>query len=321
MERCRFDSISMSTITTASGTASRTNLGPLTTTFTYPASCTVVVQECDACTNGWQAQTCSDNSFNAQGVQDDAECWPPRKGSQSTGVALNGWGFYSPGIECPAGYTTKCVSTDDVDGGFTFQFPLAKKSFSGFQCKYTSGVDKAQTCFSIATTGSFAAVQCSSGKSNGFGYLDIPNTVAETNSGSEEAVTVSSFTVYAPLFQLHFKSSDLPSTKTGSITIDSITTSSSGSSSSAEPTQASSSGGGLSTGAKAGIGVGAGLGFIALIGVALFFMRRRKRHTAAPALTEVPKSELTAGQNQHAAELHAQSTPQELPGDSVPRYK
>ncbi|KAF5248376.1 hypothetical protein FAUST_312 [Fusarium austroamericanum] len=317
----------MSTLTTASGTASRTNLGPLTTTFTYPASCTVVVQECDACTNGWQAQTCSDNSFNAQGVQDDAECWPPRRGSQSTGVALNGWGFYSPGIECPAGYTTKCVSTDDVDGGFTFQFPLAKSETAigccptGFQCKYTSGVDNAQTCFSIATTGSFAAVQCSSGKSNGFGYLDIPNTVAETNSGSEEAVTVSSFTVYAPLFQLHFQSSDLPSTKTGSITIDSITTSSSGSSSSAEPTQASSSDGGLSTGAKAGIGVGAGLGFIALIGVALFFMRRRKRHTAAPALTEVPKSELTAGQNQHAAELHAQSTPQELPGDSVPRYK
>ena len=44
--------------------------------------------------------------------------------SVSTGVALNGWGFYSPGIQCPSGYATSCVATEGVVGGFNFQFGL-----------------------------------------------------------------------------------------------------------------------------------------------------------------------------------------------------
>lgn len=106
-------------------TSKRTILGPLTTTFTYPSSCSVAVEECSGCSSGWQAQTCSNNGFNGQGVQDNPECWPPRSNAHiSTGVAFNGWGFYSPGLYCPEGYATACSATAGVDGGFTFQYPL-----------------------------------------------------------------------------------------------------------------------------------------------------------------------------------------------------
>lgn len=106
-------------------TSPRTNLGPLTTSFTYPASCTVVVQACENCGFGWQAQTCSDNILNDQGVQDNANCWPDRTNSSVyTEAALYGWGFYSPGISCPAGYATGCVATGSAKGGFPFQFSV-----------------------------------------------------------------------------------------------------------------------------------------------------------------------------------------------------
>ncbi|KAF3025101.1 hypothetical protein E8E14_014591 [Neopestalotiopsis sp. 37M] len=117
---------------TATATASRTNLGPLTTAFAYPSSCNVaVLADCATCNYGWQAQTCSDNGFNAQGVQDNVDCWPARASSVSTGVALNGWGFYSPGIQCPSGYATSCIATEGVVGGFNFQFGLLPKTNSG----------------------------------------------------------------------------------------------------------------------------------------------------------------------------------------------
>lgn len=108
-------------------TTARTNLGPLTTAFTYPSSCAIAVQECADCALAWQAQTCSDNSFNTQGVEDNVDCWPERTNPDiSTEVALNGWGYYSPGLECPKGYRTACsaTGTGTSSGGFSFQFPL-----------------------------------------------------------------------------------------------------------------------------------------------------------------------------------------------------
>lgn len=109
---------------TTAMTSARTNLGPLSS-FTYPASCSVVVQDCSTCTYGWQGQSCGTNKFNTQGVQDNLDCWPPRGNDNiSSGVAVNGWGFYSPGIDCPVGYVTACASTPGAEGGFPFQFSI-----------------------------------------------------------------------------------------------------------------------------------------------------------------------------------------------------
>lgn len=106
-------------------TSARDNLGPLTTPFTYPSSCTLAVLECSTCSTGWQAQTCSDNTYNNQGVQDNPDCWPPRiNGNLLTDVAFLGGGFYSPGISCPVGYSTACSATGGGSTGYSFQYPL-----------------------------------------------------------------------------------------------------------------------------------------------------------------------------------------------------
>ncbi len=108
-------------------TSARTNLGPLTTAFSYPPSCTVNVQQCTSCDLGWQGQTCGSHGFNTQGVEDNIDCWPPRDNANiSTGVAFNGLGFYSPGISCPGGYQTARQATGSVSGGFTAQFSLLR---------------------------------------------------------------------------------------------------------------------------------------------------------------------------------------------------
>ncbi|KAI0903402.1 hypothetical protein F4823DRAFT_283286 [Ustulina deusta] len=283
-------------------TASRTNLGPLTTPFSYPAHCAVAVGDCNSCTVFWQAQTCSDNSFNTQGVQDDPQCWPERRNSNlSTGVAVNGWGFYSPGILCPSGYATSCVATGTADGGFPFQFPLLDAETAvgccptGFRCKYNPGVDIAQTCYSIATTGSFPAVSCSSGTSNDFRDYYVPATVTETGESADASPTatlISAVTIFAPLFQLHYQSTDSqPAPHTSLTTQTTASSSVSTLTAPASPSSASPSVSaevGLSSSAKAGIGVGVAIGGALLLASAIFFYFQRRR-------ARNPVSELTAG--------------------------
>lgn len=99
-------------------TSTRTVLGPLTTTFTYPSSCSVAVEACTGCSSGWQAQTCSDNVYNDQGIQDNVECWPPRSNPDlSTGVALNGWGFYSPVCTAPLDIRPRVLQLAELMAG------------------------------------------------------------------------------------------------------------------------------------------------------------------------------------------------------------
>ncbi|CAK7211668.1 hypothetical protein SBRCBS47491_001202 [Sporothrix bragantina] len=290
-------------------TTTRTNLGPLTTPFTYPASCTLNVIQCSYCLVAWQAQTCSNNPNNAAGVQDNAACWPPRattgSNSISTGVALNGWGIYSPGLSCPVGYNTACSATGTTVGGFQFQFAISAQETAvgccppNYTCKW-GGSGDAQTCFSVATSGSFSAVQCSSGTSNAFSYYTVPSTVtvtttetSTTSASASGAVSASASTItstavniyefntvtlYAPMFQLVHQASDV---------------SSSSGSSGSSPAQTSSAGTGLSTGsasssqlstgAVAGIAVAAVVVGLSLLGAFVYFFikqRRAKRQIA-----------------------------------------
>lgn len=113
-----------STITSST----RANLGPLTTSFTYPASCSIAVLECPTCSSAWQAQTCSNNGNNGQGIQDNSECWPKATAQDAfTGLAFNGAGFYSPAISCPAGYSAACSATYGGSSGYSFQFSLVEQ--------------------------------------------------------------------------------------------------------------------------------------------------------------------------------------------------
>jgi len=107
----------------------RTILGPLTTTFTPAPACFTPVVECapPSCDVGWQAQTCYSSSSDIASVEDNSDCWPPRSGSVTLSThnpTLNGWGFYSPGLVCPSGYTSACTATGGGSWGWPVQFSL-----------------------------------------------------------------------------------------------------------------------------------------------------------------------------------------------------
>jgi len=98
------------------------NLGPLTTTFTQPPACTVAVAD-GKDPSAWLAQSCD----GLKGAVDVTTCWPPTsKGAPSTTDALHGWGYYSPGIACPAGHASACSATGGASGGsgWPVQFKL-----------------------------------------------------------------------------------------------------------------------------------------------------------------------------------------------------
>ena len=91
----------------------RTILGPLTTFFTPPEFCMVHATG----TVGlpiFLGQTCGPT-----GVQDEARCWPTAKPNVAKLPPFNGWGFYSPGLRCPAGYTTACRASANVAATIT----------------------------------------------------------------------------------------------------------------------------------------------------------------------------------------------------------
>ena len=105
-----------------------TNLGPLTTTLTPPAACTVAIGARRGFIGdkddhvAYRGQLCSDNK-----AVDDTACWPPTsKGAQERSAPLSGWGFYSPGVHCPVGYATACSATGGKGGGsgWPVQFKL-----------------------------------------------------------------------------------------------------------------------------------------------------------------------------------------------------
>lgn len=98
----------------------RNILGPLTTAFTPPQDCDFAAILSDSLTLAYRAQTCV-----GERLEDVSTCWP-----QVTAAAplnsppFNGWGFYSPGISCPAGYTSACFATQGSRTGWDMQFPM-----------------------------------------------------------------------------------------------------------------------------------------------------------------------------------------------------
>lgn len=105
----------------ATTTATTTNiLGPLTTTFTQPASCTVAVGNCDTCDIAWLDQHCISTGFDG-----NTGCFPPTtSGASSKTYALSTWGVYSPGLICPSGHSAACSYDGSAStGDFNFYFP------------------------------------------------------------------------------------------------------------------------------------------------------------------------------------------------------
>jgi len=279
---------------------SRRVLGPLTTTFTPPAPCLVPVGLCTTCTEAWHGQECAPRS--GTDAQDVETCWPATtNGAFKRAPPFLGWGFYSPGVVCPAGYTSACTATAGGQSDWIVQFLMtADETFvgccpTGYTCDNVAG----QTCLTRVSSTVLSTAMCTNGLSSQAPPLRLPNT----------ALSISTVDVYAPMFQLAFRPSDLSrnglldssssptfSSSTGAATGSSLPNAKSaspgGANSGSDPTSATSTG--LTTGAAVGIGIGSAVLALA-IAAAAFFIWRKKRRSSAPPATQT-RCDIGAGQ-------------------------
>lgn len=283
-------------------TATRYNLGPLTTPFTPDPTCvTPMVGECSAAPcYAYQGQVCTrlPKFSNSYGLADQSSCWPPyTAGAATVDVAtkagLGGWGFYSPGVRCPAGQTPACTKTAGRPDGFTFRYPPTDGETAAGCCptSYACARDKnnIQTCIRTLQSTVYDVVSC--------GGAGAVGTAVSTL-----VATASSYHVLlAPMIQINWQPTDLPSSTstqqptslfTGSVT-DVQVPGPTNSNASPVSTPAQE---GLSVGAKAGVGVGASLAALLLLGATGYFilLRKRRRAKASSAASNPVESE-TAG--------------------------
>lgn len=257
---------------------SSTILGPLTTIFTPPSSCISSMSDVfmqilttsafDGLLYGPLNTICFPNSY-----QDIRNV------------------YYSPGLFCPVGYETACISFDSTDTVVT----CCPTSFTCnyetlFSWEYTLGCSSPFAAFSRVIT------VISSG-------TILSTTLLTGGVGALNALSVA----------IRFQSTDLVSSTTSTTQQPSYYTETPSPSyrpSTPEPTGPGSSnaGGGLSAGAGVGIGIGTTIGLLALIGaigLAFFFGRRssqRGRRTNNGHNNETPSARLH-GHNNEMLEL------------------
>ena len=113
--------LSMALITGMAGTL----LGPLTASIPLPDHCRFDLFTCSTCSLGFRGQQCSTAIGNSTGQpMDDTSCWPPAPEAVPALLPLHGWGFYSPGLACPTGYTTACTARFGGRSEWSVQFTL-----------------------------------------------------------------------------------------------------------------------------------------------------------------------------------------------------
>ena len=140
-----------------------------------------------------------------------------------------------------------------------------------------------QTCIWVATSTTISVVTCQSGTSGNLEYVTVPTTTSN--------VAVSEYTLFAPLIQMNWQSTDRPSSSPTSTPTSSGT-------SSALPTATSPPSSGLTPGAKTGIGVGVTLGALAVVALIFLYWKRRNarsRTDAQPVYGFAGKKGLHAG--------------------------
>ncbi|KAK4246092.1 hypothetical protein C7999DRAFT_33488 [Corynascus novoguineensis] len=283
---------------------SGTLLGPLTTVWSMPDSCSVHVRLCESCHEGFRGQQCVSGE-----PQDHTTCWPPTtRLSRPPTHPFVGWGFYSPGLECPSGYTTACTARYNGRPDWEIEFSLIPGETAvgccpeGFMCTNRNG----NTCIATDTELALATGFCSGSQVANIGQTTFPASVEVTTTITDDGGTavetfVQDMVFLAPMFQLNFQSSDLESLSSSTASPSSASTSTGprstdSSSTSSDPLATTGSGqeeqsggnAGLSTGAIAGISVGAALGGILLgmLAIILFIRNKRKKEGSTTPTSE-----------------------------------
>ncbi|KAK5995451.1 hypothetical protein PT974_03858 [Cladobotryum mycophilum] len=269
---------------------SGTNLGPLTTTWTMPETCSLFMPPCSTCSQAFRAQSC-DSASNGS-PRDNTACWPPAKpGVTSPSWPFFGWGFYSPGLACPSGYTSACTAIYNQRPDWDTQFKLFEGETAvgccppGFACTNVNG----NTCMlTVTKSTNVPTAYCDATDITDAGTYTFDSFYDKSSTLSGGTVTwqKQTMTLYAPMFQLNFKHPPAPSNK---------------------PTKKES---GLSGGAKAGIGIGVALGVLAVIGsVAMLLLRRRKHE-------KIESTELASNEWKHMP-VDPRTQAHEMPASSL----
>ena len=148
------------------------------------------------------------------------------------------------------------------------------RGYSGFACANAMG----NTCVQVVTSGAIRTATCKSAGvwDAGGPPLMVPATQTVAVGSSVSSQYVPTFTVYAPMFQLNFQSTDLPASSTTQ------SRQSTGAPTMSVPTETNTGApdAGLSAGARAGIGVGVAAVVIGLLVAIVLLVRRRKRREA-----------------------------------------
>ncbi|PQK15722.1 hypothetical protein BB8028_0006g00440 [Beauveria bassiana] len=294
-------------------------LGPLTTTWTAPATCSLLFAYPDRVGHmiAYRGERCDATA----GARDGANCWPPRReGIPDKSSAMLGWGFYSPGLVCPDGYTTACTAIFGQRADWVTQFPLVAGETAvgccptGYEC--TNWNQFGNTCYATPKEMTVTTAVCGADGISSQGKYVFPATVSVgVSDGSSSTISM----LWAPMFQLNFRQSDLSSHEaTSSAPRTSKTPSPTSTSSQASEQAGATTSSSLSKGAIAGIAVGsvvAGL-VVGAASIIVIFRHRRHRKVAQAAaaqnlLHEQAKPEMD-GQGQNRAWYGQQAEPQEM---------
>ena len=221
-------------------------------------------------------------------------------------LELSGFGYYSPGLECPAGYTTAChggLAASNQRSSFTFQFPLRALESAIGCCPSSMGcaVRDFQIC-TAAFSGSNAPRQ----------YVCGDTAVPQT------ADTLQMWTAQAPLVQLKWQSTDtatstpikaMASTRTATSASPALATFSTASSETPSPNHPSKAGD------IAGGVVGGVAGLALVLASVYLFLRFPRRRSNAQSKSGSPEA---ATESFQKPELPGEGYHKELPGEREP---
>ncbi|KEY66395.1 hypothetical protein S7711_05829 [Stachybotrys chartarum IBT 7711] len=329
----------MATFTGLAGTV----LGPLTTSWVAPTFCTVHMLPCSTCSEGFRGQTCVIGTDGRASEQDHTGCWPPTTARAGTPEhPFVGWGFYSPGTECPTGYTAACTARYGRNPEWNIQFDLHESETAlgccptGFECTNRNG----NTCIQIAATQTDDIVVVQTGTCSGTDLTNIqlatfPDEitviVTQTDDGdtaTETRIARREITLLAPMIQINYQSSDMTPTETvrpstGSSStrdIPETTIPETNETGQREPgdsdTTATSGISGDTIGIIVGVTVG---GLLALAGVAWLVWRRRGRRRASkPPAHEHHASPIDAYESKYRQDTSTWIPPAEMAGHHDP---
>jgi hypothetical protein len=170
-----------------------------------------------------------------------------------------------------------------------------------------------QRCIFTQTSPYYNQVNCYSVFSEN---KEIPRTIRNSGHGAGPVPYSAYVVVHAPIYQLNFQSSDLPSTNSATATTTASTSESTADRAAKTSSDSSTPGisQSLSTGAQAGIGVSVGLARFALIGAIIFFLLKRRwreqeksRNLSQWDESKTERSDPTLVGSQPMSELHDQA--------------